>query len=563
MCVPSHPTRPRPLRKYPVTHTIQAPAAKAPLLPITAIAHKLGLRDADYDQLGPWYAKLHLDLLNDPARPPRGKLILVTAITPTASGEGKTVTSIGLVQGLERLGKKAIITSREPSLGPVFGMKGGAAGGGLSQIEPSQKVNLHFTGDFHAITSAHNLLAALIDSQLFHGNDLNLDPAAISWPRAMDMNDRALRRITIDNGGKRDGANRSTGFVITAASEIMAILALAKDRNDLRRRLAAIVIGASRDGKPVRAADLNATGAMMALLADALLPNLVQTTEGTPALVHAGPFGNIAHGTSSIISQQIGLRLADYVVNEAGFAADLGAEKYIDIVMGISRISPYAAVVVTTVQSMRNQGEGDLVKGFPNLQRHIQNLQRFGLPTLVALNRFPHDTQEELDQVRAFCDQLGVPTALTEPFTKGGAGSELLARAVLELIDRNPNATVHPIYELSDSCEIKLEKVATQIYGASGVTLSDTARNKLRQFADWGYDGLPICVAKTQYSFSDDPKKLGAPSGWTLTINDVALSAGAGFIVPIAGNMMLMPGLPKISRAEEIDVDDQGEILGV
>jgi formate--tetrahydrofolate ligase len=557
-----HPTHPSSLRKYPVTHSFEAPA-HAPLLPITAITHKLGLHDTDYDQLGPWYAKLHLDLLHDPARPPRGKLILVTATTPTASGEGKTVTSIGLVQGLERIGKNAIITSRQPSLGPVFGMKGGAAGGGRSQIEPRQKVNLHFTGDFHAITSAHNLLAALIDAHLFHGNALNLDPAAISWPRAVDMNDRALRRITIDNGGKRDGANRNTGFVITAASEIMAILALAKDRDDLRCRLAAIVIGATRDGKPVRAADFNATGAMMALLADALLPNLVQTTEGTPALVHAGPFGNIAHGTSSIISQQIGLRLADYVVNEAGFAADLGAEKYIDIVMGISGTSPSAAVLVTTVQSMRNQGEGDLERGFPNLQRHIRNLQRFGLPAVVAINRFPHDTQQELDRVAAFCANLHNPTALTEPFTKGGAGSEALARAVVDLIDRNPNATAHAIYELSDSCEEKLNKVATQIYGANGVTLSDTARNKLRLFADWGYDGLPVCIAKTQYSFSDDPKKLGAPAGWTLTINDVSLSAGAGFIVPIAGNMMLMPGLPKISRAEEIDIDRQGEIFGV
>jgi formate--tetrahydrofolate ligase len=546
-----------------VTHTLESPAAKVPLLPITAIAHKLGLRDTDYDQLGPWYAKLHLDILHDPARPPRGKLILVTATAPTTSGEGKTVTSIGLVQGLERLGKKAVITSREPSLGPVFGMKGGAAGGGLSQIEPSQKINLHLTGDIHAITSAHNLLAALIDAHLFHGNALNLDPANISWPRAMDMNDRALRRITIDVDGKRDGANRSTGFVITAASEIMAILALAASRDDLRRRLAAIVIGATRDGKPVRAADLNATGAMMALLADALLPNLVQTTEGTPALVHTGPFGNIAHGTSSIIAQELGLRLADYVVNEAGFAADLGAEKYLDIVMQVSGISPSAAVLVTTVQSLRNQGEGDLERGFPNLARHVQNLRRFGLPTIVAINRFPHDTHAELDQLLAFCEQLGVSAALTEPFTKGGEGSEELAKALIALIGRNPLASAHPVYALSDSYEEKLEKVATQIYGATGVSLSETAHNKLRQFVDWGYNGLPICIAKTQYSFSDDPKKLGAPTGWTLHITDVSLSAGAGFLVPIAGNMMLMPGLPKVSRAEEIDVDDEGEIIGV
>jgi formate--tetrahydrofolate ligase len=546
-----------------VTYSSEIPAARPLLLPITAIARKLGLREEDYDQLGPWYAKLHLDLLNDPARPPRGKLILVTATTPTTSGEGKTVTSIGLVQGLERIGKRAVITSREPSLGPVFGMKGGAAGGGLSQIEPSQKVNLHFTGDFHAITSAHNLLAALIDAHLFHGNEVNLDPASIWWPRAMDMNDRALRTIVVDVDGKHQGANRRSGFVITAASEVMAILALAKDSADLRRRLAAIVIGRTRDGKPVRADDLHATGAMMALLADALLPNLVQTSEGTPALVHAGPFGNIAHGTSSLISQQIGLRLADYVVNEAGFAADLGAEKYLDIVMGISGVKPAAAVLVTTVQSLRNQGEGHLAAGFPNLKRHAQNLQRFGLPTLIAINRFPHDTAEELDQLRGFCAQLGIPSALAEPFTKGGGGSEVLARAVVDVIDRNPAVTAHPVYALSDPYEEKLNKVATQIYGAEGVSLTDTARTKLRQFTGWGYDGLPICVAKTQYSFSDNPKLLGAPSGWILHINDVSLSAGAGFLVAIAGNMMLMPGLPKISRAEEIDVDEEGQITGV
>jgi formate--tetrahydrofolate ligase len=546
-----------------VTCQTDAPAAKHPLLPIAAIARKLNLRDDEYDQLGPWFAKLHLNLLRDPTRPPRGKLILVTATTPTASGEGKTVTAIGLVQGLERLGKRAILTSREPSLGPVFGMKGGAAGGGLSQVEPSQKINLHFTGDIHAITSAHNLLAALIDAHLFHGNELNLDPAAISWPRAMDMNDRVLRRIAIDINGKRDGASRLTGFVITAASEIMAILALARDRADLRRRLAAIVIGATRDGKPVRAADLHATGAMMALLSDALLPNLVQTTEGTPAIVHAGPFGNIAHGTSSLIAQQIGLRLADFTVNECGFAADLGAEKYIDIVMGVSGVSPAAAVLVTTVQSLRNQGEGDLSQGFPNLARHAQNLQRFGLPVLVAINRFPHDTPDELDQAAAVCAQLGVPSALTEPFTRGGEGSEALARAVVDLVEHRPIVAAHPIYALSDSYETKLEKVATQIYGADGVALSDPARIKLRQFLDWGYDGLPICIAKTQYSFSDDPKRLGAPTGWTLHITDVSLSAGAGFLVPVAGNMMLMPGLPKISRAEEIDVDEERNIHGV
>ncbi|MGA8529262.1 MAG: formate--tetrahydrofolate ligase, partial [Acidobacteriaceae bacterium] len=497
---------------------------KTTLLPVSAIARKLQLNESDYEPLAPWAAKLHLDLLRDPARPPRGKLILVTATTPTTAGEGKTVTSIGLVQGLERIGRRAIITSREPSLGPVFGMKGGAAGGGLSQIEPAQRVNLHFTGDFHAITSAHNLLAALIDAHLFHDNDLDIDPDQVWWPRAMDMNDRALRAIHIEVNGKRQGANRRTGFVITAASEIMAILALATSRGDLRRRLASIVIGATRSGKPVTAADLKATGAMMALLVDALLPNLVQTSEGAPALVHCGPFGNIAHGTSSLIAQLMGLRLADYVVNEAGFAGDLGAEKYIDIVMRVSGVSPSAAVLVTTVQSLRNQGEGDLIQGFANLARHIANLQRFRLPVLVALNRFPHDTAEELDALRAVCADYRVPCALAEAYTRGGAGCEDLARAVVALIDRSGPVTAQPIYDLDDSYEDKLHKVATGIYGAAGISLSDTAQTKLRRFVDWGYTGLPICVAKTQYSFSDDPKLMGAPSGWTLHINDVSLS---------------------------------------
>jgi formate--tetrahydrofolate ligase len=533
------------------------------LLPIPEIARKLNLRDADYEPLAPWAAKLKLDLLHDPARPPRGKLILVTATTPTASGEGKTVTAIGLVQALERIGKNAVITSREPSLGPVFGMKGGAAGGGASQIEPSQRVNLHFTGDLHAITAAHNLLAALIDAHLFHGNDLQLDPENIWWPRAMDMNDRALRSIRIEVDGKRDGANRRTGFVITAASEIMAILALARDQHDLRHRLDSIVIGASRSGQPVRAADLNATGAMMALLNDALFPNLVQTTEGTPAIVHCGPFGNIAHGTSSVISQQMGLRLADYVVNEAGFAADLGAEKYIDIVMGVTGVSPSAAVLVTTVQSLRNQGEGDLERGFANLARHAHNLQGYGLPVLVAINRFRSDTADDLSRLAAFCAELGVPSALAEAFTRGGAGCEALAHEVVRLIESSGNVAAHPAYAPADSYEEKIRKVATQIYGADGIALSDHASDKLRRIVAWGYADLPICIAKTQYSFTDDPKKMGAPTGWTLHINDVLLSAGAGFIVPIAGNMMLMPGLPKVSRAAEIDVTDDGDILGV
>jgi formate--tetrahydrofolate ligase len=533
------------------------------LLPIQAVARKLQLPDNYFEPIGTYGAKLKLDLLADPAFPRRGKLILVTATTPTTSGEGKTVTSIGLTQGLARIGKSVTITSREPSLGPVFGVKGGAAGGGLSQIEPSQKINLHFHGDFHAITSAHNLLAALVDAHLFHGNDLDLDPEQITWPRSMDMNDRALRHIAVELGGKKDGAGRHTGFVITAASEVMAIMALASSREDLRRRLDSIVIGVSRKGRPVRAADLGATGAMMALLTEAILPNLVQTTEGVPAFVHTGPFGNIAHGTSSVISHDIALRLADYVVNEAGFAADLGAEKYFDIVMRSSKIAPAAAVLVTTVQSLKAQGEGDLEKGFPNLARHIQNLRRFGVPIVAGINRFPKDTDADLQRIIDYCTASGVESSMNEAFSKGGLGATDLAEKVVETIATNSKPAVEPIYPLEDSLEDKISKVAIGIYGASGVNLSEKARAKLKQFADWGFAKLPVCIAKTQYSLSDNPKLLGAPAGWTLNVTDASLSAGAGFVVVISGNMMLMPGLPKVSRAVEVDVNTAGEITGV
>jgi formate--tetrahydrofolate ligase len=533
------------------------------LLAIQAIARKLEIPEKYYEPVGLHGAKVRLELLADPAYKRRGKLILVTATSPTASGEGKTVTAIGLTQGLALLGKKVVITSREPSLGPVFGMKGGAAGGGLSQIEPSARINLHFHGDFHAISSAHNLLAALVDAHLFHGNDLDLDPERITWPRALDMNDRALRRITISLDGKKAGAGRKTGFVITAASEIMAIVALAKDRKDLRQRLDSIVIGTNRDGKPVYARNLQATGGMMALLADAILPNLVQTSDGTPAFVHAGPFGNIAHGTSSIISQEMALRLADYVVNEAGFAADLGAEKYIDIVMQQSGITPSAAVLVTTVQSIRNQGHGDLEQGLPNLGRHIDNLKGFGIPTIAAINRFPKDTDEDLKRLDEYCAQHGTRTALSEAFAKGGPGAKDLAQKVVDLIAQNPTPMVRPAYNLDQPLVEKIQNVARKIYGAGDVTFSDQAKAKLQQFSDWGYAKLPVCIAKTQYSFTDDPKVLGAPTGWTLRVTDASLSAGAGFIVVISGNMMLMPGLPKVSRAISIDVDDSGEIIGV
>jgi formate--tetrahydrofolate ligase len=541
---------------------------KKNLLPIEAIAKKLNLTEDLYERRTPVSAKLSLDLLKQsPRGNRRGKLILVTATSPTASGEGKTVTSIGLVQGLEKIGKSAIITSREPSLGPVFGMKGGAAGGGKSQIEPAEKINLHFHGDFHAITSAHSLLSALIDSHLFHGNELDLDPDAVTWPRAVDMNDRALRSIVVSvtppDKRQRDGSNRSAGFLITAASEIMAILSLASGREDLRRRIARIVVGQNRKGEPVTAADLRATGPMLALLSEALLPNLAQTTEGTPAMVHCGPFANIAHGTSSVISHEIGLRLADYVVNETGFASDLGFEKYMDLVMPTSGIKPSVAVLVTTVQSLRNQGDGDLERGFAHLEKHIAIVRSFHLPVVVAINRFPNDTPAELETLRQFCENHGASFALSEAFAKGGDGAVALAQKIVEVLDANPDVDPTTTYAPEDSAVEKISKVARSIYGADGIDLSERAQQNLARFERWGFGNLPVCIAKTQYSLSDDPKLMGAPTGWTLHITDLALSAGAGFLVAIAGSMMLMPGLPKVSRALDIDVDQDGEIIGM
>ena len=535
------------------------------LLPIEQIAAKLNLTQDEYEKRSKVSAKLSLDLLT--SRPPRGRLILVTATTPTTSGEGKTVTSIGLTQGLERIGKRAIITSREPSLGPVFGMKGGAAGGGSSQIEPADKINLHFHGDFHAITSAHNLLSALVDSHLFHGNELGLDPAAITWPRALDMNDRALRAVTLSvtaaDKKQRDGSNRHGGFVITAASEVMAILTLASDREDLRARLSRIILGANRAGEPVTAAQLGAVGPMMALLSEALLPNLVQTTEGTPALVHCGPFANIAHGTSSVVSQEMGLRLADYVVNECGFAADLGFEKYMDLVMPMAGIKPSVAVLVTTVQSVRQQGEGDLDAGLKNLERHIAIIKEYKLPAVVALNRWPKDTEEELGVLKRFCEERGASFALSEAFAKGGEGAMALAEKVVEVLEASVDAQPEPLYTSSTPVVEKIEAVVRRVYGGDGVDLSETAAEKLTRFERWGYGGLGVCIAKTQYSLSDDPKRMGSPTGWKLRVTDIGLSAGAGFLVVISGAMMLMPGLPKTSRAMGIDVDAAGEIVGM
>ena len=533
------------------------------LLPISEIARKLKLSDEYLEPCSSYGAKLRLELLADPGLPRRGKLILVTATTPTKTGEGKTVVAIGLGQGLEHIGKRSIVTSREPSLGPVFGLKGGAAGGGASQVEPSEKINLHFHGDFHAITSAHNLLAAMLDSHLFFGNELGLDLDQITWPRAMDMNDRALRHIAIGLGGNSNGVERRSGFVITAASEIMAILGLASSREDLRRRLGAIVVGFNKSGEPVRAGDLQAVGGMMALLSEAILPNLVQTTEATPALIHTGPFGNIAHGTSSVLCQEMGLRLADYVVNEAGFASDLGAEKYFNLVMRSSGLTPSAAVLVTTVQSLNAQGQGELEAGFANFAQHVRILNRFGVPIVVAINRFPTDTDAELHRIEEYCAQWGLPGAVVEAFTKGGSGAADLAATVAATVEGSSDSEVRLLYPNEASLEEKIRAVATEIYGAADVSYSELAQQKLRHFADLGFGNLPVCMAKTQYSLTDDPKQFGAPKGWTLRVSDASLSAGAGFIVVVAGNMMLMPGLPRVPRAFSVDVDQEGNIYGV
>lgn len=533
--------------------------------PIAAIAAKLGIPEDLLEPCGRYSAKVRLELLQRvPAE--RGKLILVTAITPTTSGEGKTVTTIGLTQGLARLGHKAVAALREPSLGPVFGQKGGATGGGRASLEPVDKINLHFNGDFHAITAAHNLLAALIDTHLHFGNALRIDPNQLLWPRCVDLSDRALRQIVTGIGGRTNGPARETGFVITAASEIMAILALADGRADLRRRLGEIVVAFSVTGEPVRARDLQAVGAMMVLLNDAILPNLVQTTEGEPALVHCGPFANIAHGTSSTLAQRMGLRLADFVVNETGFAADLGAEKFFDLVMPMSGHVPAAAAVIVTLKALRAQSgrpDGPVESGFPNLDRHLANLRRWGVTPVVALNRFPADTDADLEAVRAHCASIGVDAALSEGYARGGDGMTDLAAKVVAAAHASDRARVQPIYSADRPLEGKITDVATQIYGAARVAFKPAARQRLQRFTALGYGTLPVCIAKTQYSFTDDAKVMGAPEDWTLTISDATLSAGAGFVVAIAGNMMLMPGMGQAPQAFNLDVDDEGNVTGM
>ncbi len=546
-------------------------AQETKLVPINEIAASLGIPDEAVENYGRYKAKIDIGALK--GLPEKAKLILVTAITPTPAGEGKTTTSVGLADGLRKIGKKTVVALREPSLGPVFGVKGGAAGGGYAQVVPMEDINLHFTGDFHAIGAANNLLAAMLDNHIQQGNSLGIDPKAITWKRAVDMNDRQLRHIVDGLGGKAQGVPREDGFDITVASEIMAVLCLAADLKDLKARLARIIVGYTYDGKPVTAHDLKAEGAMTALLKDAIKPNLVQTLEGTPAFVHGGPFANIAHGCNSVTATHTALKLADYVVTEAGFAADLGAEKFLDIKCRLSDLHPDAVVIVATVRALKYHGGvpkselsaenlDALEKGLPNLLQHVGNIKDvFGLPCVVAINAFPTDTEAELKLVEARCRELGVNVALSEVWEKGGKGGIALAEEVVRLCDQ-PN-DFRFAYPLDISIEEKLETICRRIYHADGVLLEAGAKKQAQQLTELGFDRLPICMAKTQYSFSDNAALLGAPKGFTVTVRNLKVSAGAGFIVALTGDIMTMPGLPKVPAAEKIDVDENGRITGL
>ena len=540
---------------------------------ITEIAAGLGIDEKYIELYGNYKAKIDFSLLKDNAEKPDGKLILVTAITPTPAGEGKTTTAVGLADGLKKIGKKVVVALREPSLGPVFGIKGGAAGGGHAQVVPMEDINLHFTGDFHAIGAANNLLAAMLDNHIQQGNALGIDPKQITWKRAVDMNDRQLRQIVDGLGGKAQGVPREDGFDITVASEVMAVLCLASDLKDLKARLARIVVGYTYDGKPVTAHDLKAEGAMAALLKDAIKPNLVQTLEKTPALVHGGPFANIAHGCNSVTATRMALKLGDYVVTEAGFAADLGAEKFYDIKCRMAGLRPACTVVVATVRALKYHGGvpknelgtenlAALEKGLPNLLRHVSNVRDvFGLPCVVAVNAFPTDTRAELDMVRQKCGELGIRVALSEVWEKGGEGGTELAEEVVRLCEK-PNS-FRQAYELDGTIEEKIEQICRKVYHADGVTLTPNAKKQAALLTSLGFDKMPVCMAKTQYSFSDDPALLGAPDGFTVTVRNLKVSAGAGFIVALTGDIMTMPGLPKVPAAERIDVDENGVISGL
>ena len=548
-------------------------AQETKMLPIKEVAASIGIKEDDLELYGKYKAKISDDLINESKNNKDGKLILVTAINPTPAGEGKTTTSVGLGEAFGRLGKKALIALREPSLGPCFGIKGGAAGGGYAQVVPMEDLNLHFTGDFHAITSANNLLAALLDNHIQQGNELGIDPRQIVWKRCMDMNDRVLRNIVVGLGSKMDGMVREDHFVITVASEIMAILCLADDMADLKRRLAKIIVAYTFDGKPVTAGDLKATGSMAALLKDALKPNLIQTLEHTPALVHGGPFANIAHGCNSVRATKTALKLADYVITEAGFGADLGAEKFFDIKCRMAGLKPDAVVLVATVRALKYNGGvpkdelsaenlDALKKGIVNLEKHIENLQKFGVPVVVTLNSFITDTKAETDYIEKFCKDRGCEFALSEVWEKGGEGGIELANRVLYTLE-NKESNFKVLYDDSLSLKEKIEKIAKEIYGADGVTYTAAAEKELKRITDLGMGDFPVCMAKTQYSLSDDAKKLGRPSGFKINVREVYASAGAGFVVAINGAIMTMPGLSKKPAAYGIDVDDNGVITGL
>jgi len=546
-------------------------AQAAKMRPIQDVAAELGLGPDDILPYGRYKAKISADVV---ARAkPKGRLVLVTGINPTPAGEGKSTVTVGVSQALRRLGKKVVLAIREPSLGPVFGVKGGAAGGGYAQVVPMDEINLHFTGDFHAVTSAHNLLSAMLDNHLHQGNALNIDPRRITWPRTIDMNDRALRSIVISLGGINAGPVREDRFVIVPGSEIMAILALASDLADLERRISRIIVGLTRDRKPVTAGELKAAGAMTLLLKDAILPNLVQTLEGGPALVHAGPFGNIAHGCNSLVATRLGLSLGDIVLTEAGFGADLGAEKFFDIKCRFGGLKPEAAVVVATIRALKMHGGvkkdalgtpdvAALARGMVNLEAHVKNVQKFGVPVVVALNRFTSDIEEEIDAVLKAAKGWGARAALSDVWAKGGEGGEAVAKEVLALLDEG-KADFKPLYDTAKPIKAKIETIATEIYGADGVDYTATAEKNIAQCEAMGLAGTPVCMAKTQYSFSDDATKLGRPSGFRLTIRDVYPSAGAGFVVAMAGEIMTMPGLSKTPSAEAIRVHPDGTIEGL
>lgn len=548
-------------------------AQEAELKPIEEVAAKLGIAQDDLEFYGKYKAKLSDELIEQVQNRRNGKLILVTAINPTPAGEGKTTITVGLGEAFGRLHKRAVIALREPSLGPCFGIKGGAAGGGYAQVVPMEDLNLHFTGDFHAITSANNLLAAMLDNHIQQGNELGIDPKQVVWKRCLDMNDRALRNIVIGMGGKMDGVVRQDGFIITVASEIMAILCLAKDLQDLSERLSHIIVAYTYQGEPVTAKDLQAVGAMTVLLKDALKPNLIQTLEHTPAIVHGGPFANIAHGCNSVRATTTALKLADYVITEAGFGADLGAEKFLDIKCRQAGLKPDAVVLVATVRALKynggvakedlNQENIDaLSHGIVNLEKHIENLKKFGVPIVVTLNRFVTDSEAELTFVKNFCEERDCDFALAEVWEKGGEGGLELAEAVLHTLETKESHYV-PLYDTELSLEEKIETIATEIYGAGSVSYTPAAKKAIARITDLGYGSLPVCMAKNQYSLSDDPKKLGRPSGFDVTIREVYVSAGAGFVVAITGTIMTMPGLPKHPAAERICVDETGKTAGL